>query len=64
VNEDDVTVGPAGRTDYRCVTGHPIPAGALDSLTEVVSLDGGAVVRQCCEHGAPIAILISPPAHA
>lgn len=30
---------------------------ALDEMTEIVSLDAGAVVRICREHGAPIAAI-------
>jgi hypothetical protein len=52
---------PAERTTYRCVVGHEIPGPELDELTEVRSLDQGAVVRLCREHGAPIAIIVAPP---
>jgi hypothetical protein len=41
---------------YWCTTGHPIPSEALGSDTEIVSLDRGAEVRICREHGAPIAL--------
>jgi hypothetical protein len=47
---------PAAGTAYRCVTGHPIPAAELSALTEVWTLDEGAEVRVCREHGAPIAV--------
>lgn len=52
---DDVEV------TYRCVVGHVIAAGQLDALTETVSLDGGASVRVCRDHGAPIAMTVSRP---
>lgn len=39
---------------YFCLAGHPVSADALDTLTEVQSLDDGAQVRVCREHGAPI----------
>lgn len=41
---------------YRCLTGHEIDAVALEEETEVVTLDDGAKLRLCREHGAPIAI--------
>jgi hypothetical protein len=63
VEYEQVSVGPEGRTAYRCVTGHPIAAGELDEDTTVESLDTGAVVRICREHGAPIAIRIAPKHH-
>lgn len=63
MNDEQVSIGPKGRTAYRCVTGHEIPPEAVAECTEVVSLDEGAVVRLCREHGAPIAIHVSPPDH-
>jgi hypothetical protein len=63
MNEEHVSIGPKGRTSYRCVTGHEIPVDDVVETTEVVTLDGGAVVRQCREHGAPIAIRVAPPDH-
>jgi hypothetical protein len=60
---ETVTVGPDDRTEYVCVTGHAIPGDALDQRTEVVSLDQGAVLRQCKEHGAPVAMRVAPPRH-
>jgi hypothetical protein len=39
---------------YFCLAGHPVPADALDTVTEVQTLDDGAQVRVCREHGAPI----------
>lgn len=45
---------------YRCVVGHEIVPGELDRLTVVTSLDGGAEVRICREHGAPIALRSRP----
>jgi hypothetical protein len=47
---------------YSCVTGHLIPDAELDRLTEVVSLDAGAQVRICREHGAPISLTKGPAA--
>lgn len=41
--------------DYSCVVGHSVLRDALDQETEVRSLDAGAEVRICREHGAPIA---------
>ncbi|HZS94256.1 MAG TPA: hypothetical protein VFA78_05625 [Chloroflexota bacterium] len=35
--------------------GEEFEPDALDAKTEIVSLDAGAVVRICREHGAPIA---------
>jgi hypothetical protein len=43
---------------YRCVVGHEIPSDLLEELTEVASLDAGASVRLCREHGAPIAVTV------
>lgn len=57
-----MTEGRESRTAYHCVTGHEIPRQDLDSLTEVRSLDEGALVRICREHGSPIAITVSQPA--
>jgi hypothetical protein len=45
-----------GTWRYRCVVGHDIPAVDLESLTAIRSLDEGAEVRVCVEHGAPIAM--------
>lgn len=63
MNDEQVSIGPKGRTSYRCVTGHEIPPETLLVSTEVVSLDKGAVVRLCREHGTPIAIRVSSPGH-
>jgi len=38
--------------------GEKIAPDALDERTEIVSLDAGAVVRICREHGAPIAAVV------
>ena len=35
--------------------GEEIAPESLDEKTEIVSLDAGAIVRICREHGAPIA---------
>jgi hypothetical protein len=43
---------------YACLVGHDIPVDELDQYTEVVILDGGARVRICREHGAPIAVSV------
>jgi hypothetical protein len=52
---------PAGRTTtYTCLVGHPIAADQLETLTELRVLDQGATVRQCREHGAPIALTTVP----
>ena len=45
---------------YHCVVGHDIVTGELDRLTIVTSLDEGAEVRICREHGAPIAVRSAP----
>lgn len=50
------------RTTYECVVGHEIAASELDSRTEIQTLDGGARVRVCVEHGAPIAMTEAPVA--
>ena len=47
---------------YWCVTGHELPAAELEHLTEEVSLDRGALVRICREHGAPIGTSVAPAA--
>lgn len=39
---------------YHCSTGHSIPAADFERLSEIVTLDGGARVRVCIEHGAPV----------
>jgi hypothetical protein len=41
---------------YRCVAGHEVSQERLDVETEVRTLDQGAEVRVCVEHGAPIAV--------
>jgi hypothetical protein len=41
---------------YWCVVGHEIAQEQLDVETEVRTLDQGAEVRICVEHGAPIAV--------
>lgn len=46
---------------FRCVTGHEIDESDLEACTELEVLDGGAEVRLCREHGAPIAVQIAPP---
>lgn len=60
VSEEDVSLGPPGRTIYTCPTGHDIEADAVTGLTEVCTLDAGAVVRLCREHGVPVALTIFP----
>jgi hypothetical protein len=45
---------------YRCLAGHDIPVVQLDESTELVTLDGGAVVRICREHGAPVSVTTVP----
>ncbi|MBV9279158.1 MAG: hypothetical protein JOZ41_03670 [Chloroflexi bacterium] len=52
--------GEERRISYACLAGHPIPDGELERLTEIAILDGGAQVRLCREHAAPIASSISP----
>lgn len=49
---------------YTCTTGHAIPAVDLEGLSEVVSLDAGAQVRICREHGAPVRVSLPPGANA
>jgi hypothetical protein len=49
---------------YACTTGHAIPAAALNELSEIVSLDAGAQVRVCREHGAPVRTSLPPGANA
>jgi len=44
---------------YRCVVGHEIPFERIEELTQIASLDEGASVRLCREHGAPIAVTVS-----
>lgn len=39
---------------HRCTVGHRIAPDQLLTQTELVSLDGGAEVRICSLHGAPI----------
>jgi hypothetical protein len=41
---------------YWCVVGHEISRERLDVETEIRTLDQGAEVRVCVEHGAPIAV--------
>jgi hypothetical protein len=41
---------------FRCLTGHEIHPDTLGELTERWTLDGGAVVQVCREHGTPIAV--------
>ena len=53
--------GVSRQTRYACVVGHEIPTDELQSLTEVWSLDTGAEVRVCREHGAPVAISVRSP---
>lgn len=48
------------RTTYTCVVGHEISSGEIEHMTHVESLDGGARVRLCNEHGAPIAETVEP----
>jgi hypothetical protein len=43
---------------YSCVAGHPIPPDLLDQLSQELTLDGGAVVRVCREHYAPIVVTV------
>ena len=50
------------RTTYECVVGHEIPQQDLETRTAVRSLDEGAKVQVCLEHGAPIAIRVAPEA--
>ncbi|GAC1473237.1 MAG: hypothetical protein PVSMB7_26950 [Chloroflexota bacterium] len=45
-----------GELSYTCATGHIIARDDLERRTEVQSLDRGALVRVCREHGAPVAI--------
>ncbi len=47
-------------TTYHCVVGHEIPSSELDAASEVWTLDEGARVRICIEHGAPIAMTQAP----
>jgi hypothetical protein len=57
-----VTETSERRTTYQCVVGHEIAAEDLDARTEILTLDHGARVRVCLEHGAPIAITERPAA--
>ena len=41
---------------YHCVTGHRIQKEDMKMSTDVVVLDGGATVRLCRVHGAPVSI--------
>jgi hypothetical protein len=43
---------------YRCAVGHEIPSERIEELTELASLDAGASVRLCREHGAPIVVTV------
>ena len=45
---------------YRCLAGHEIPVAQLDEVTVLVTLDGGAVVRICRQHGAPVSVTTAP----
>lgn len=56
--KSDMTNNDATDRTYRCVVGHEIPSERIEELTEVASLDAGASVRLCREHGAPIAVSI------
>ena len=47
-------------TVYTCLVGHPISADQLEILTETCVLDRGATLRQCREHGTPIALTSFP----
>lgn len=47
-------------TTYHCVVGHEIPSAELETRTELWVLDGGAEVRVCAEHGAPVALTRQP----
>jgi hypothetical protein len=55
-----VTATEERETTYHCVVGHEIPAAELEARTHLWSLDGGAEVRVCAEHGTPIAITQRP----
>jgi hypothetical protein len=60
-HEKDVTDIPQAREiAYRCVVGHEIATRDLDRETIVTSLDGGALIRICREHGAPTALRSRP----
>ena len=48
------------RSVYTCLVGHAIPPDQLEILTELCVLDCGATVRQCREHGTPIALTSFP----
>lgn len=54
---------PGPETTYTCVAGHEIPGADLQALTQIETLDAGAEVRLCREHGAPIAETIVPEAN-
>jgi hypothetical protein len=41
---------------YFCLAGHDIPTQSLDLETQIETLDQGARVRICREHGCPIGI--------
>jgi hypothetical protein len=45
-------------TKYWCLTGHVITERQLDQSTELLTLDDGAVVRVCTEHGAPLSVSV------
>ena len=45
---------------YHCVVGHRIEGERLEVETAIWTLDRGAEVRVCREHGAPVAITVEP----
>jgi hypothetical protein len=51
-------------THYRCLAGHDISEEQLDQSTELRTLDDGAVVRLCKEHGAPLSVSVPVSANA
>jgi hypothetical protein len=48
-------------TSYRCLAGHDIEEEQLEQSTELRTLDGGAVVRLCKEHGTPLSVSVGAP---
>lgn len=56
--------GDSGKLSFACTVGHAVDGDKLDELTVVQTLDTGAEVRLCREHGAPIAMTAHDTAHA
>jgi hypothetical protein len=43
---------------FHCLAGHDIPEHSLQTLTVTETLDRGATVQLCREHGTPIAVRV------